>query len=159
MGDYYQPRGGSLVPPYDGTLVYWDAPGSGFEEAHLMGVECLGDNRDFQIGYGNVYKNSGNTQYGHAVVDTSGLQYEGCFLTGPRVTICDFKVDGHSRKLTATLGSNYARSVLKNWASYQASYLVACGSDIVGEWTEQKDLTDLATDCIDYGPFDPHSTP
>ena len=154
---YFPPRGASLVPPYDGKLIYYDALGPGYQLRRLDGVECLGDARNFQIGLDQVFKSSVLTQYGASLVHDAGYEFEGCFQTGPGPWTCDFKVSGHSRRLTASQnGVAYARRVLEQWSSYQLHYLGACGTSIVGLWTGQHDLNDVATSCVDFGPFQPN---
>lgn len=78
QGTWAWVRGGSLIPPNDGKLILWDAPGAGYSVRRMFGIECLGDNQDFDFMESDAFKDSGFVQnYGRNVVTDSGMFFEG----------------------------------------------------------------------------------
>lgn len=160
-GSMFQLRGGSLVPPYDGKVVYWDAPGSGYEVRRIIGAECLGDNQNFTFQQSDGFKSSGyNSTYGRRVVHKDGWIFEGCTLAtippfGVTQYQCDFKSQQNYR-LTPQTTSAFFRERLRNWAAQTAQNQGSCATTIIGTWVGTNDLGDVGVACIDNGPVDPH---
>jgi hypothetical protein len=159
-GSMFQLRGGSLVPPYDGRLVYWDAPGPGYEVRRIIGAECLNDNQNFSFQQADAFKVSDyNSTYGRRVVHKDGWILEGCSLVnippfGASQYQCDFK-SNQTYRLTPQRSSAFFRERLKNWAMQTVQNQGQCATTIIGNWVGTNDLNDVGVDCIDNGPINP----
>lgn len=159
-GSWFDVRGGSLIPPYDGKTVYWDAPGAGYEVRRIIGAECLGENQNFSFGEADAFKVSDyNSTYGRRVVHRDGWNFEGCRLVvlppfGVSQYECDFKTKDLHRLTPDTSGA-FWRTRLKNWASQTAQNQGSCATTIIGTWVGSSTLADVGVACIDNGPINP----
>lgn len=162
MGDQYQVRGGSLVPPDNGKLVYWDAGGAGYEVRYMNGIECLGDGDSYFIDYGNTAHESGySSSYGRRIVTKQGAVYEGCKRNDPTNRYwCDFSANRNGTRpsrLVPDKSSVYFWRVLREWTQHTATTTASCGKAIVGLWVGTDTITGVGTACYQKGPYTPGS--
>lgn len=158
-GAWFSVRGGSLVPPNDGKLVYWNAPGNGWEVRRVLGAECLGDSQNFSFQAQEAFKVSDfNSTFGRRVFHEGGWNFEGCRLLSVPFGIsqyeCDFKTQDLHR-LTPTTSGAFWRTRLRNWATQTAQNQGACAATIIGTWVGTSTLADAGAACIDNGPINP----
>lgn len=157
-GAAYKPRGGSLIPPDGGWLIYWDAPGPGYEVRGMRGVECLGGRKNYYVSYGNVKRYTKyDAQYGRRVVTKSGLVYEGCKKEPAHDRFwCDFSSNrSKPSRLVPNKSSQYLWMVLRQWAHHTARTQATCSASIVGLWVNTSTLSDASAKCAQAGPYRP----
>lgn len=158
MGAEYQVRGGSLIPPYGGWLVYWDAPGAGYEVRGMRGIECLGDDRNYTVTYSGTEEASAyNSTVGRKVVTKTGMVYEGCRKEDQYDRYwCDFSANrSKPSRLTPDVNDQYWWRVFRDWGSYQATTTASCAGNIVGLWVGYTNLFTVGASCIEAGPYNP----
>ncbi len=160
-GTWYRPRGGSLVPGDPKRIYFKPTSAPGFELRRLAGMECFGDNQNFQFPKADGFKDSGwVTDYGRRVVHKDKWIFEGCkeVWVSPSNSysyLCDFKASESFRLNTQQSGA-FWRQRLRNWATQTVTVQGQCATTIVGLWVQTNDLNDVAVDCIDNGPINPN---
>lgn len=161
-GTWFRPRGFNLTPSPDHQIIWYDAPGSGYEIRRLLGMECFGDNQNFTFANADGFKASGfNSTYGRRVVHKDGWVFEGCQSVviqpfGVSQYQCDFKASGGVYKLNLQKSGAFWRERLRNWSTQTVQSQGQCATTIVGLWVGTNDLNDVAVDCIDNGPINPN---